>query len=194
MKIIVGLGNPGKKFERTRHNLGFLVIDNLVKKLQDKKKQSFALCEIFSGKIKDEKIIIAKPLTFMNLSGQATRFLANKFKISSGDIFVVHDDIDLPLAALRISQGRGPGGHKGIASIIEALGSKNFIRFRLGIHPLGQTFAGRHLEKKIATEKFVLKKFAKNEKEAVRLVLRKTSKAIITAIKKGLAAAMNEFN
>lgn len=194
MKIIVGLGNPGKKYQKTRHNLGFLVIENLHKFLKEKKREHQELAEITFGKIGAKKIILVKPHTFMNNSGQAVKFFVDKFKIPLGNLFIIQDDIDLPLGTMRISQARSAAGHKGILSIIKELGTKNFARFRIGIHPIGQTFSGRHHKKKTATEKFVLKKFTRAEQKIVRLVIKKTVQAILTAVKKDLTRAMNEFN
>lgn len=194
MNLIIGLGNPGKKYEKTRHNLGFLVIENLTKHLRAKKRNYHELAEIIIGKLGSKKVILAKPLTFMNRSGQAVKFLTQEFKISPDDLFVVHDDIDLPLGIIRISRGRGSAGHKGVVSIIKELGTKNFARFRIGIYPIGQTFLGYHHKKKIATEKFVLKKFTPAEQKIIRPVIKKMIQAILTALRKDVIGAMNEFN
>lgn len=198
MKLIVGLGNPGKKYEKTRHNLGFLVIKNLAKLLKEKNKKHQELAEIILGKLGPKKIVLARPLTLMNKSGQAVKFLTKKFKISTKDLaknlFVIHDDIDLPLGTMRVSQARGSAGHKGVLSIVEKLGTKNFVRFRIGIHPIGQTFSGRLHKKRTATQKFVLKKFTRTEQKTIRPIIKKTIQAILTAIKKDAARAMNEFN
>lgn len=198
MKLIVGLGNPGEKFQRTRHNLGFLVIEELAKIFKIKKSEKQALAEIMVKTLNLEKIVLAKPLVFMNNSGQAAKFLTKKFKMSpkefAKNLFVIHDDIDLPLGTMRINQRRGCAGHKGVLSIINSLGTKDFVRFRIGIYPIGQTFTGNHFKKKITTDKFVLKKISLREQKDLRAVIKNTAKAILTAIKKDINTAMNEFN
>lgn len=167
MLIVVGLGNPGKKFQKTRHNLGFQVIDAL-------------------GFLSNKKVVLVKPKAFMNLSGKAVKSLIKKYKIPSTNLWVIHDDIDLPLGKIRISIGRGAAGHKGVESIIKELKSKNFVRFRIGIQP--KTGKPRN------PEKFVLQKFNKEEEKVVKEVTKKTVEAIKFSLKFGLEKAMNKFN
>ena len=167
MILIVGLGNPGKKYQDTRHNIGFGVIDKL---------QSLNL----------KKVILAKPKTFMNLSGKAVKSLIKKYKIPTANLWVIHDDIDLPLGKIRIVKNRGAAGHKGVESIIKELGTKNFVRFRIGICP--------KTGKPKNPENFVLQKFNKEEKEIIKEVIKKTAKAIEYFLKEGLEKAMNKFN
>ncbi len=152
MLLIVGLGNPGKKYTKTRHNIGFQVIDNL---------KSLNL----------PRAILAKPKTFMNLSGKAIKSLIVKYKIPFTCLWVVHDDIDLPLGKTRISKNRGPAGHKGVKSIIKEIGTKNFNRFRIGIRP--------EKGKPKNIEKFVLQKFNKKEEQVIKEVIKKTNEEII---------------
>ncbi len=201
MIIIVGLGNPGKKYEKTRHNLGFRIVDqfqreNNFPKFEFKKE----FCSLISeGKFNNEKIILAKPQTFINLSGKAIKFLIlshslKKLTINAmasivrylGNLWVVHDDIDLPLGKIRISIGRGSAGHKGVESIIKELKTKNFIRFRVGIH--SKTGKPKNVES------FVLQKFNKEEKRIVKEVIEKTVRAIEVVIKEGLEKAMSRYN
>lgn len=202
MKLIVGLGNPGKKYKDTRHNLGFLVLDKLSKKnhfpefKSSKKFKSLILRHSFSRK----RIILAKPQTFMNESGKAVKILAAGYKISptgSGkpqqatNIFVVHDDIDLGLGKIKIVKNRGAAGHKGVQSIIKEIKTKNFVRFRIGIKPNYKTMKPfSHL----AIESFVLKKFTKAEKKVINNSIKNCVKAIEITLKEGLEKAMNEFN
>ncbi|MDD5589910.1 MAG: aminoacyl-tRNA hydrolase [Candidatus Portnoybacteria bacterium] len=205
MKLIIGLGNPGSKYEKTRHNLGFMAADFLRDNLDNfsqwrEQKANNAL--IAEGEISDEKIILAKPQTFMNLSGQPVQKIAYFYKIKPEDIWIIHDEFDLPLGLLRVSKGASAGGHNGIKSIIETLGAQNFIRFRLGIHPIGKEppasilnkILFKDLEKKAPLEKFVLEKFEKDETKFVEEIIRKNLLAVETAIKEGIEKAMNQFN
>ena len=132
MIIIIGLGNPGKKFKDTRHNVGFEFIDQLAKKLEIKnwKKNKKANCFYFKF---DEEIELVKPLTYMNNSGQTVKYIQKKHNLKSKDIIVIHDDIDIPLGKIKISEGSGAAGHKGVQSIIDAIGTKDFKRIRIGI-------------------------------------------------------------
>jgi PTH1 family peptidyl-tRNA hydrolase len=192
MRIIVGLGNPGKKFEKTRHNLGFLVIENLklkIKNFSDWKYEKKFKAEISRGKIGKEKIILAKPKTFMNESGKSVKLLVTNYSLPVTKLFVVHDDIDLPLGKIRISIGRGSAGHKGVQSIIDELGTKNFVRFRIGIKPKNNK------QRTINNVKeFVLLKFNKREEKILKEVVKRTCQAIEVAIKEGGEKAMSRFN
>ncbi len=133
MKLIVGLGNPGREYEKTRHNIGFEFIDFFSKKIKcllDKKNK---LANWGIKTIKGKKIVILKPLTYMNLSGDAVLFSIRKNKIDINEILIIHDDIDLPLYKIKIKKGGGAAGHKGIESIIEKLNDNNFSRVRIGV-------------------------------------------------------------
>ena len=140
MKLIVGLGNPGKKYEKTRHNIGFLVLDRLVQQHREcdfsnwEQSKKFN-AEICGGTYKGEKVILVKPLTFMNNSGQAVGMIAQYYKIRPNDLIVAHDEKDIPLGEIRVQKDRGPAGHNGVKSIIEHCGTKNFTRIRIGIAP-----------------------------------------------------------
>jgi len=191
MILIVGLGNPGKKYQKTRHNLGFRVIDEFHKKRDVYFFSNFKLekkiqAVISEGKFNDEKIILANPQTFMNLSGKSVKSSVNFYKITRPGLVVIHDDIDLPLGKLRISKGRGAAGHKGVESIIKELKTKNFVRFRIGIQP--------KFGKPKNPEKFVLQKFNKEEEKIVKEVIKKTAEAIEFSLKTSLEKAMNRFN
>ena len=192
MILIVGLGNPGRKFQKTRHNLGFRVVEAFFKKNRDrhnfsnfKLKKKFN-AEISERKFNDKKIILAKPQTFMNLSGRAVKKITNNLQLTTNNLWVVHDDIDIPLGKIRISIGRGAAGHKGVESIIKELGTKNFVRFRIGIQP--------KFGKPKNPEKFVLQKFNKEEEGLIKEVIQKIIEAIEMTIIKGLEKAMNKFN
>lgn len=184
MKLIVGLGNPGKEYERTRHNAGFLTIDNLIKKLNielDKHK-----CKSIYGIYKhgNEKIIIAKPQTFMNSSGEAVSSLMKFYDINVKDIIVVHDDLDLPLGKLRIRYQGSCGGQNGMRNIIDLLGTSEINRMRIGISN----------DKKIDTIDYVLGKFSKQDFEVFKKAADKASDAIIYSFDHNFEEVMSKFN
>jgi PTH1 family peptidyl-tRNA hydrolase len=189
MKVIVGLGNPGKEFEKTRHNLGFMVLDRFARKNKFPKfkmKKEF-LATVSEKKIGKEKIILAKPQTFMNNSGLAVKRILEKHRTSNiehltSNLWVVHDDLDIPFGKIKISFGRGSGGHKGVQSIIDEIRTRDFVRFRIGIG-------------KASNEKdFVLQKFSKKEEKVLKEIIEKACRAIKMAIKKGIEKTMSEFN
>ncbi len=186
MILIIGLGNPGEKYKNTRHNIGFRVVDKF-KKINNF--PEFKLSKKFSslaseGFVDSRKVILLKPQTFMNKSGRAVKSLINFYKTK--DLFVVHDDIDLPLGKIKIAKSRGAAGHKGVEYIIKEVGTKNFIRFRIGIQPT-------NLKPK-NTERFVLQKFSKEEEKVIKKVIKKTVEAIELIFKKGLEKAMSKYN
>ena len=194
MKLIIGLGNPGEKYIKTRHNIGFRVADELAEKLEigNWKLKSKLKALISEGIFNNEKILLAKPQTFMNLSGQAVNTLSTYYKINPQNIWIIHDDIDLSLGALKISQNITSAGHKGIQSIIDSLGTKDFIRFRVGIKPdIGYQVSGI---RKLNTEKFVLEKFTKEEEKRISQVIKKTTNALLVALEDGVEKAMNKYN
>jgi len=188
MILIVGLGNPGIKYKRTRHNMGFRVLDEFQKKnnfpdFKFSKKFNALISKKNTGK---EKIILAKPKTFMNNSGQTVKKLSTYYSPPTISLIVVHDDIDLPLGKIRISKKRGSAGHKGVESIIKESGSKNFIRLRIGV---------RNQESEVKNRwKFVLKNFTKEEEKIVEKITKKSCSALKMILSKGLEKAMNEFN
>jgi len=170
MKIICGLGNPGREFKFTRHNFGFLVIDNFQKEnsFPDFEISEKFLAEISRKKIKGTEILLLKPQTFMNNSGKAIKKIFLTFKIEPQDLCVVHDDLDLSFGEIKISFKRGSGGHKGVQSIIDEILTKNFWRIRLGI--------GKPKDKKI--EEFVLGKLGKEERLKLKEILKFTNELI----------------
>ena len=188
MKLIIGLGNPGEQYEKTRHNAGFLVIDEITKneKFAQWKLIKKFNAKISKGEILTEKIILAKPMTFMNNSGVSVKAIADYYKIPSNDIMVIHDDLDLPLAKIRISQNASSGGHNGVQSIIDHLQTQNFARFRLGI-------AGEHAQN-ILAEEYVLKKFSSEEFIKILSSISLMIEAIESSLCVGVVEAMNEFN
>lgn len=190
MKFIVGLGNPGKEYENTRHNAGFLAVHNL--RLEMEKFSTWKLNkkfngEISEGKIGGEKIILLRPHTFMNNSGQAVAAAAHFYKIKPADILVIHDDIDLPLGKLRIKKDGSSGGHRGVESIIAALGSENFSRLKIGVAPETRP-------KNFDAANFVLNKFSKTENKKITEIIKKATEAVALILAEGTGAAMNQFN
>ena len=193
MILIIGLGNPGKKYQKTRHNLGFRVVDEIAANFQFSPAlsqkggvQSIFNVKISKGEIANKKIILAKPQTFMNLSGKAVKKLISNIQNLTSKLWIIHDDIDIPLGEIRIVKNRSSAGHKGVESIIKELGTKNFVRFRIGILP--------KTGKPKNAESFVLKKFNKDEEKVVKEVIKKTAEAIEFCLKEGLEKAMTKFN
>ncbi|MCK4520657.1 aminoacyl-tRNA hydrolase [Candidatus Parcubacteria bacterium] len=188
MILIVGLGNPGEKYKRTRHNVGFMVLDEFKKihSFSDWQLKKKFKAEISEGTLTGKKIILAKPQTFMNESGKAVKIMQQETRDKRQELYVIHDDLDLGLGKMKIVQNRGSAGHKGVQSIINEIGNKNFIRFRIGI---------KNKELEIQNiEDFVLKKFTKDEKKVIKETVQKTCKAIEMAIKQGIEKTMSEFN
>jgi len=182
---VFGFGNPGKEYEKTRHNVGFLVIDALAKKYKKKVNQySF---QSLSGKVKigKEEVLLVKPLTYMNLAGIAVRDVLQSFKLQPKDILVVNDDADLELGRIKISRGGGDAGHLGIRSAIEKLGSKEFPRLRVGI---GRPPEGMHLRD------YVLEEFTPEEWKVIQKVLSECVLAVETIVLEGIEKAMARFN
>jgi len=177
MKLIIGLGNPGIKYNKTRHNLGFFTIDELAEKIKInewKIKMQFN-ANIAQGIFNDKKTILVKPQTFMNNSGIAVKSIADYYKIPYEEILVIHDDIDLSLGEIKIQQSRGAAGHKGVKSIINILKTKDFTRIRIGIKSIDK-------EKIIDTEKFVLKKFTFKERKIINQTIERAVALITTAL------------
>ena len=186
MFLIVGLGNPGEKYKKTWHNIGFLAVNFFSKKKNfpefkmDKKLKS----EVADNKIEKEKVILAKPQTFMNASGTAVGPLMRQWRIKSDNLVVIQDDLDLPFGKIRIVKDRGTAGHKGIDSIIKIIGTKDFLRIRVGIQP-------NHGKPK-HPEKFVLRKIDTEGK--LKEVFKKTDKAIDMILEGKENEAMTEYN
>jgi len=185
VKLIAGLGNPGSRYSYSRHNIGFLVLDALAR-MEDIEisRRKFDSC-IGRGVISGVPVILAKPQTFMNLSGVAVGKLAGYFGINTEDIIVVHDDMDFPIGDIRIKTGGGAGGHKGLLSVIDHLGGPEFVRIRLGI---GKPVAG------IMAEDYVLKRFSEREMQVLPHAVERAYNAVIDVISSGVQAAMNKFN
>lgn len=171
MKLIVGLGNPGKKYKKTRHNVGFMVLDQLHKEFSMYDISDWSLSKKFNAEIAEcrtgsEKCILAKPMTFMNKSGQAVQLIVDYYGISPEDIIVIHDDIDLDFEDIRVQKDRGHAGHNGIKSLINHLNSKNFHRIRIGI--------STEKKEEVGVSNFVLSKFGLTERKKLKEVIQKS--------------------
>lgn len=191
MRLVVGLGNPGEKYQNVRHNLGHLALDEFKSKgdwgdwgIEAKFK---------SETVKKGEIILVRPLTFMNNSGMAVKLLTTYYKLPSTDIIVVYDELDLPLGKIKVRLGGAAAGHHGVESIIKSLGTDQFIRVRLGIGNL-KTQSSEHKKVHISAEKFVLEPFLHSEKSQVKHMLKQAIKALQILIEDGLEKAQNQFN
>ncbi len=199
MKLIVGLGNPGEKYEKTRHNIGWQTADALAEK-EKWRKNIKANCFYIKKQICNQEIEIVKPLGLMNNSGVSVGYIKKKYNLKAEDVIVIHDDIDLNLGRLKICQNRSSAGHKGVQSIIDHLKTKNFIRFRIGIKQTEQSnnppARGRtkRLNRKIPAERFVLEKFNKDEQKKADQIIKLTTEAICLSLQQGIKAAMNKYN
>lgn len=185
MKLVVGLGNPGEEYKKTRHNIGFEIVEKLADAAWKLNKKFNG--EISEGKIGREKIIFLKPQTFMNDSGRAVAAAAGFYKIKPADILVIHDDIDLPLGKIRIKKDGSSGGHRGVESIITALGSRDFFRLKIGVAPEARP-------KNFNAANFVLKKFGKAEDKTLEKTIKKATEAAALILSEDIGRAMNLFN
>lgn len=186
MWLIVGLGNPGTQYERTRHNMGFLCLDYLAARhgIRFTKKRSQA--DIAEATIAGQRVVLAKPFTFMNLSGRAVVGLKSWYKITPAErLLVLYDDLDLPFGKLRIRQRGSPGTHNGMKSIANLLGSQDFPRLRVGIDRPPPRWD---------TSSYVLGKFSKEQQEALPDVSARVADAVELLLREGLTTAMNEYN
>jgi peptidyl-tRNA hydrolase, PTH1 family len=183
--LLIGLGNPGREYRDNRHNLGFMVIDRLIVRLNARgmKVQSKAI--VTTATYEERKLILAKPQTYMNLSGQPAQGLLNFYKIPVENMLIAHDDLDIPFGTIRIRPGGGPGGQKGMASTIERLGTKDFPRLRIGIgRPPGR----------MDPAAYVLQDFSRDEMKTLSEIVDRAAEAALTFVVEGLNKAMNKYN
>ncbi len=185
MWLIVGLGNPGSQYDGNRHNLGFLVVDELCRRAGAPAPRRKLGADVTEARIAGEKAIFCKPMEFMNTSGQAVARVARFWKLDPAQTVIVHDDLDLPFAQLKLAQGGGHGGHNGLRSIIADWGTADFLRVRVGI---GRPQPGRD------PVDYVLADFSHAEQAEVASAVSQTADAVETIIASGLGAAMNRFN
>lgn len=200
MKLIIGLGNPGEKYQGVRHNLGFMVLEKLAARIK-RQESSFKYEEKFKSEVLQTSLILnshslslvlVKPHTFMNNSGLAVKLLAG-YKVAPEDVIVIHDDLDLPLGKIKVRMGGAAAGHHGVESIIKTLGTDQFIRVRLGIGNL-KSHSGEHKRISFDADKFVLEPFAGGEKSQVKHLIKRGVWAIELLLKEGLEKAQNQFN
>jgi peptidyl-tRNA hydrolase, PTH1 family len=184
-KLIAGLGNPGREYAMTRHNIGFLVLEALAETSCLKFETSRFNSEYIKTKLRGEEVFLVKPLTYMNRSGIPIQKFASFYKIGIEDIIVIHDDMDLEFGKLKIAKNRGAGGHKGVLSIIENFGNKNFIRIRIGV--------GRPAGGKTVTS-YVLGGFMPDETLILEEKIKTATEACLHILDKGLSSAMTSFN
>lgn len=181
MKLIVGLGNPGKSYSLTRHNIGFIILDNYLKEVDWKEK---FLGLYYTCTVNNEKVVFLKPTTFMNLSGSSVAECAKYFKIKSEDILVIHDDLDMDFGKIRLKKMSSSGGHNGIKSIINSLNTDLFCRFKFGISK----------NQNLLTKDYVLSKFSKEEQKYIKENQEHYNKIINSFITNGIEKTMNDFN
>jgi peptidyl-tRNA hydrolase, PTH1 family len=200
MKLIVGLGNPGEKYEKTRHNLGFMVLEHFLKDFESVKNTSWGNSIKFKSDISQiewqpkhgslQKVLLAKPKTFMNNSGLAVKIVSDFYRISPDHIWIIHDDIDLPLGSLKIRFGGASAGHRGVESVMEHLGTDKFWRFRMGIGEKRELNDSRMKN----VDDFVLGVFSGAEKGKLKDLVRRGVRAVESSLEESLEAAMNKFN
>lgn len=184
--LVVGLGNPGGEYERTRHNVGFMVADALAERVGGRfavHKKSGA--DLIQARLDGRQVLIAKPRTFMNVSGRPVAALAKFFSVPPTEVIVVHDELDLPFGAVRLKRGGGEGGHNGLRSVSAALTTKDYLRVRFGI--------GRPPGRQDPAD-FVLKPFAAAERKEVPVIVEQAADAVELLLRLGLEAAQNQLH
>jgi PTH1 family peptidyl-tRNA hydrolase len=193
VKLIIGLGNPGFLYARNRHNIGFMCVSHLAK-VQDirfDRKQGHARTGI--GNIARYRVVLARPQTYMNASGESVSALTRKLNVAPSDLIVIHDDLDLPTGKIRLRRGGSSGGHKGIDSIIARLGTEDFYRVRVGIGRPDNAETPEAAKEDVAVG-YVLSDFTPEERKIIEKTLPRVSEAIVCLLAEGLTAAMNKYN
>jgi len=191
MKLIVGLGNPGKSYAHNRHNIGFRCLNYFARLHSIRFEHRQCRAVVVLTEVRDEQLLLAKPKTFVNLSGDTVACLVRKHKIPLSDLLVIYDDLDLPLGKIRLRQSGGSGGHKGMNSIISALGSEDFPRIRVGI---GRPQVEEQSISEEAIVNYVLSDFSPQEEATIKPVIATVSEAIDCFLTQGIVAAMSKFN
>jgi PTH1 family peptidyl-tRNA hydrolase len=183
--LLIGLGNPGREYANTRHNFGFMLIDRLAVRLDARSMKVQSKAIVMDARHQKRKLILAKPQTYMNLSGQSVQGLVNFYKIPNTNLMILSDDLDLPFGTIRIRASGGPGGQRGLSSILEKLGTQDIPRMRLGIdRPPGR----------MDSADYVLQNFPKNELQSLSEILDRATDAALEFVTNGLNAAMNKYN
>ncbi|MFB9907191.1 aminoacyl-tRNA hydrolase [Allokutzneria oryzae] len=185
LALVVGLGNPGPGYAGNRHNIGFLVLDELAGRIGGKFKAHKAGAEVLEGRLAGHRAVLAKPRSYMNLSGGATAGAARFYKVDPGAVIVVHDELDLPFGQVRLKLGGGENGHNGLRSISKSLGTKDYLRVRFGIgRPPGR----------MDPADFVLKDFSSTERKELAFAIDLCADAVEGLVSSGLEAAQNRFH
>jgi PTH1 family peptidyl-tRNA hydrolase len=191
VKLIVGLGNPGKSYARNRHNVGFFCVNHFARLHSIRLDRRQCRARVGAADVRGEKVVLAKPGTFVNLSGQSVACLVHKYHVALSDLLIIYDDLDLPLGKIRLRQSGSSGGHKGMNSIISTLGSEGFSRIRVGI---GRPQGERQSAGEDDIVNYVLSDFSAEEEAIVRPAIARVAEAIDCFLNRGIEAAMNEFN
>lgn len=194
MKLVVGLGNPGKEYENSRHNTGWIMLDFMLGKKADWKQANGTKLLFYKDSISNKPVEYIKPTTFMNNSGIAVNYVKEKHKLNLKDIVVIYDDVDLPLGKIKISYDRSSGGHNGLESIIKKLKSKEFVRIRIGISPETPSGKLRKPKGEDAILKFLLGEYKEKELAELKKISKKISEAIEIIFTEGKEKAMSLFN
>jgi PTH1 family peptidyl-tRNA hydrolase len=192
MKLIIGLGNPGKEYARNRHNVGYHCLNLLARQYSIDLKQRQCQSQVGIGLVDGTKVLLAKPRTFVNLSGESVKQLMRKHGIDRDDIMVIYDDLDLPLGKMRLRQNGSSGGHKGIKSIIAALGSQDFIRIKIGIGRPAQETKTERNEGMVVNH--VLSDFTSEEGLIIKSAISRAAEAVECIIAEGIETAMSKLN
>ncbi len=188
MKLIVGLGNPGREYERHRHNIGFMVVEALLPRARAELNQEKFAAKVGQGTLAGERVLFVEPQTFMNLSGRSVAEAARFYKVAVEDVLVIHDELDLPFGRLQLKAGGGSGGHNGLKSTVSSLGDEGFIRLRFGIgKPEGPNARER-------VSGYVLSGFDDGERRHLEELIGRSVDMVETWIREGLSVAMNRFN
>ncbi|AEI68549.1 aminoacyl-tRNA hydrolase [Corallococcus macrosporus] len=188
MKLIVGLGNPGREYERHRHNIGFMVVEALLSRARAELNQGKFAARAGQGTLGGERVLFLEPQTFMNLSGRSVGEAARFYKVPVADVLVIHDELDLPLGRLQLKAGGGSGGHNGLKSIVSSLGDEGFIRLRFGIgKPEGPNARER-------VSGYVLSNFDDGERRELDALIDRAMDMTELWLREGLSVAMNRFN
>jgi len=183
--LLIGLGNPGREYLDTRHNVGFMLIDRLIVRLNARGLKVQSKAVVTNAMYEDRKLILAKPQTYMNLSGQSAQGLLSFYKLPVENMLIAHDDLDIPFGTIRIRPKGGPGGQGGMASTIEQLGTKDFPRLRIGIgRPPGR----------MDPAAYVLQNFSREEMKVLSEIVDRAADAALTFVLEGLNKAMNKYN
>jgi len=185
VKLIVGLGNPGPRYRFSRHNAGFLVLDQLAEKNGMALSQRLFDALVARGKIAGESVIAVQPQTFMNLSGVAVRRISDFYRVEVADLIVIHDDMDLPFGTIRLKEGGGHGGHKGLISVIEQLGNPDFLRVRIGI--------GKPVMREMV-DSYVLSPFSEEEMQTVPDIAATACDVVTEIVSSGVQAAIVKYH